>query len=76
MSLCPTLVTGVNSLRESPAPGLSEWNIPEETPEVCVPILLSSVPLAPGQISIAATPHFGVCCYSWGRGVCGDVCVC
>ena len=32
----------LRSLRESPAPGLSEWKVPGETPKACVPFLLPS----------------------------------
>ena len=62
MSLCPTLVTGRTS-------ALGKvlfldcqlgWNMPEETPRACIPFLLPSLPLSPGNIPDPVTDSWRV----------------
>ena len=37
-----------------------EWNVPEETPKACIPFLLPSLPLSPGNIPDPVTDSWRV----------------
>ena len=61
MSLCPSLVTGgTRALGKVLFLDCQlEWNVLEETPQACVPLLLPSFPLCPGHIPAPAAPLCG-----------------